>query len=281
MEVFRHRRQGHPVLRPAGPGNTRLDGRQVELHDLVEHRLWPGGETEQPLRPRIRLDQLHVRLGPARQAQVRQRLSIDGKQRRRGAVLGRHVGDGGPVGQRQRIQAGPEELHELSHDADLAQYLRHGQHEIGGGDPLRQFAGQTKPNDLWGREVHRLAQQHRLRLNAAHAPPQHSQTVDHGRVGIGADERIGAGDVRAVDLLHRHHLCQVLQVDLVHDPRPRRDHTQAIERPLSPAQQEISLPVALVFKLDVAREGAGHAEDVHLHRVIDHQIGGHNGIHPA
>ena len=40
-------------------------------------------------------------------------------------------------------------------------------------------------------EINRLAQHPRLRLDAAHAPADDAQPVDHRRVGIRADQRIG------------------------------------------------------------------------------------------
>ena len=40
---------------------------------------------------------------------------------------------------------------------------------------------------------HRLAEHRRLGLDAADAPAQHAQAVDHRGVRVGADERVGVG----------------------------------------------------------------------------------------
>ena len=40
----------------------------------------------------------------------------------------------------------------------------------------------------------------------------------------------------------------------------------------APAQERVALAVALVLELDVALEGAGLAEGVDLHRVVDDQV---------
>ncbi len=42
---------------------------------------------------------------------------------------------------RQVVEAGAEELDELADHAALAQHLRDGEHEVGGGDAFLQLAG--------------------------------------------------------------------------------------------------------------------------------------------
>ena len=66
---------------------------------------------------------------------------------------------------------------------------------------------------------------------------------------------------------------QVLQVDLVHDPRPRRHDAEVVEGALAPAQEGVALLVAPVLHLDVRLEGDACAELVDLHRVVDDQLG--------
>ena len=65
---------------------------------------------------------------------------------------------------------GPKILHELAHHARLAQDLRDGQHQVGGGGAGRQLAGQFEADHLGHQHVQRLAEHHRLGLDAAHAP---------------------------------------------------------------------------------------------------------------
>ena len=47
----------------------------------------------------------------------------------------------------------------------------------------------------------RLAEHGRLGLDAADAPAEHGETVDHRRVAVGADQRVGIGDGCAVGAL--------------------------------------------------------------------------------
>ena len=89
--------------------------------------------------------------------------------------------------------AGAVKLDELADDALLAEHLRHGQHQVGGRRPGRQFAVQLEPDDLRNQHRHRLAEHRGLGLDAADAPAEHAEAVDHRRVRVGADERVRVG----------------------------------------------------------------------------------------
>jgi hypothetical protein len=88
-------------------------------------------------------------------------------------------------------EAGAEELDELLDDALLAQHLGDAQHQVGGGGAFGQLAGELEADDLGHEHVHGLAEHDGLGLDAAHAPAQHAQAVDHGGVAVGADQRVG------------------------------------------------------------------------------------------
>src|SRR5690606_3017463 len=134
-----------------------------------------------------------------------------------GAVLGRHVADGGALGHRQAGGAFAAEFDELAHHLFTAQHLGDGQHQVGGGDAAAQLALELDAHDVRGQEIHRLAQHAGLGLDAAHAPAHHADAVDHGGVAVGAHQRIGVVDV----VLLVHAARQVFQVDLVHDAEAR------------------------------------------------------------
>ncbi len=76
------------------------------------------------------------------------------------------------------------------------------------------------------------------------------------------------------------HLAEELQVYLVDDARARRRHLEVAEGFLRPAQQGVPLCVALVLTLDVALKREYRAVQVHLHGVVYHQVGLHEGIYP-
>ena len=63
-------------------------------------------------------------------------------------------------------------------------------------------------------------------------------------------------------------------------PMPGRHDLEVAERLLGPAQQRVALEVSLVLALDVALIGHARAEGVDLHRVVDHEVDGHERIDP-
>ena len=107
------------------------------------------GRPEEPLR--LRSTPRPARPASASrpvQPQVGERLVVDREEADRRAVLGRHVGDRGAVGERQAREARAEELDELPDHALLAQHLGDGEHEVGRGRAARRAcraAGSRRP----------------------------------------------------------------------------------------------------------------------------------------
>ena len=140
--------------------------------------------------------------------------------------------------------------------------------------PSRSAPGQAHADDRGRAELERLAEHHGLGLDAADAEAEHAEAVDHRRVRVGADERVGHGDAVA----DRDDAAEVLEVDLVHDAHARRHDAEGAERALGPAQQQVALDVALVLALDVVRVGLQRAGLVDLHRVVDHEVARHQRV---
>ena len=137
--------------------------------------------------------------------------------------------------------------------------------------PARQLAVQPEAEHLGDQHRHRLAQHRRLGLDAPHAPAEHAEAVDHRRVGVGPQQRVGVG-LAALGVVEDDP-GEVLEVDLVDDPGVRRHHREVLEGPLAPAQEQVALLVALELALGVEAEGVAGAEGVDLDRVVDHQLG--------
>ena len=245
--------QRDAVLRALRPGQRRDDRRQVELEVLGEARLGVGVVPE-PLLLGVGLDQRDLLVGAAGELEVLGGLLVDREDRDRGAELRAHVADRGPVGQRQRRDAGAVELDELADDAVLAQHLGDRQHQVGGGRALGQVAVELEADDARDQHRHGLAEHRRLGLDAADAPADDADAVDHRGVRVGADAGVGVGRQLAVDLAGEHHAGEVLDVDLVHDAGAGRDDLEVVEGALAPAQELVALAVALVLDLDVALE---------------------------
>ena len=168
----------------------------------------------------------------------------------------------------ERADARAEVLDELPDHADLAQDLGHREHEVGRRRALAQRAGQPEADDLRHEHRQRLAEHRRLGLDAADAPAEHAEAVDHRRVRVGADERVGEGDAVA----HLDDAREVLEVDLVDDAGVRRHDAEVVERALAPAEERVALAVALELELDVALDREPRRELVDLHRVVDHEL---------
>jgi len=96
-------------------------------------------------------------------------------------------------------------------------------------------------DDVGRQEVNRLTKHPGLGLDAADAPADDADAVDHRRVGVGADERVGIPDA----VLFQHAAREVLEVDLVHDADARRDDLESVEGLRSPLQELVALLVAL------------------------------------
>ena len=235
---------------------------------------------------RVGLDELDPLGGAAGELEVAQRLGVDREDRARRAELRRHVADRRPVGEREVRHARAEELDELADHAVPAQHLRDGEHEVGGGRALLQLALELEADHARDEHRHRLAEHRGLGLDAADAPAQHAQPVDHRRVRVGPDERVGIGLHRVALAVARGLVAreddprEVLEVDLVHDAGVRRHHAQALEGALAPAQERVALLVALELLLGVDAEGVARAEDVDLHGVVDHELGGDERVDP-
>ena len=133
-------------------------------------------------------------------------------------------------------------------------------------------------DDPGHRLVQRLAEQDGLGLDPADAVAEDAEPVDHRRVRVRAHERVGVGDAPVGVLAVRHDRRQVLEVDLVDDPRSGGHDAQVAERGLRPAQQLVALAVALVLALHVDRERARAAPRVDLHRVVDDEVRGHQRV---
>ena len=267
----RHIRQRNAVLRATRPCQAGLHLAHIQVQGIGKFRFITG-LTPQALRFAVSLNAGNNLIRAATQAHVAQGFIIHREEAAGRAIFRCHVGDGGTVSQRQISQAITIKLHKLADHALGTQHLRHGQHQVGGGNALTQPASQLEANHLGDQHRHRLPQHGGLRLNAADTPAQHAQAVNHGGVRVGAHERIGPGPLLAVNLGRPHGLRQILKVDLVTDAGARRYHTEVVEGFLPPAQKLVTLAVALHLDLDVLRKGLVAGKAVHHHRVVNHQI---------
>ena len=276
--------QWYAVLRPLRPRERGLDRREVEC----DHIGIIGGRrainAPQSLRLGIGLDQGDLVRRPPGEFQIADGFLVDGEDRAGRAELRRHIGDRGAVGQGQSLQAVAEEFHEFIHDALLAQGLGDRQHQVGGRGACGQAARQLETDHLGNEHGHGLAEHGGFGLDAAHAPAEHTQAVDHRGVRIGPHQGVGIGEFAAVapatGAVRENHARQMLDVDLMDDAGVGRHHFEVAERRLAPAQEHVAFAVSAELDFIVVLERIGRAVLVHLHRVIDDQFGGRQRIDP-
>ena len=107
VEMIQRKRSGMPVPTEriaASPPNV------VSLMDALKRSL----AAEEAKTPQAATKAKKPKKAAAGQREIAARLFVDREVAHRGAVLGRHVGDGGAVGHRQRRAAFAEELDELA-----------------------------------------------------------------------------------------------------------------------------------------------------------------------
>ena len=119
----------------------------------------------------------------------------------------------------------------------------------------------------------RLAEHRRLGLDPADAPAEHAEAVDHRRVAVGADQRVGISDQLAILVLARPHgLREIFEIDLVADAGARGDDLEIVERRRAPFEEFIALGIALIFERDIVAERLGRAEFVDHHAMVDDEV---------
>lgn len=262
--------QGDVVLWAGGAGEAGDDGGQVQLQGVGEEGLMLGA-GEEALVFAEGFDNGHIFFAAACEAQIFQGTLVNGEEAHGSAILGGHVGDGGPVRERQGVHAGAEKLDKLADDAFFAQHLCEGEDSVGGRGPLGQLAFEAHAHHLGNEHADGLSQHGGFGLNTAHPPAQNPQAVNHGGMRVCTDEAV------AIELLvgpEEGHLCEVFEVDLVANAGVRGDGAEVLEGFLAPFEEGIALLVSFKLEGDVVVEGPGGAEEVHHDGVVNDQVHG-------
>ena len=274
-------RQSHAAFRTLWPGKRWHDRAEIEFKRIGEHRIRRCLGADQALCFRVFLDEINTRLFPARHGQIGQGFRIDGEEAAGRAIFGGHIRNRCAVGKRHRVEAGAIELNEFVDHTLFAQHLRDGQHKIGGGYAFFQLARQLEADDFRQQHGLRLAKHCGFRLDAAHAPTEHGQTIDHRGMRVGANECIGIGNfdrlclaTAILDFLFARPdgLRKIFQIYLMADARIGWHDREVFKRLLAPFQEAITLAIALIFEIDILFESLCGAEFVHNHRMVDDEI---------
>ena len=156
--------------------------------------------------------------------------------------------------------------------------MREGEHDVGRGDASGRRAVEPHANKFRFRDHVGLAEHDGLDLDAADAPAEHAERIDHRRVRVPADCKIGKGQRGCVRLVKQRDGGDLLQMDLVDDAGTGRKHLQALERALGPLEKLVALAVALELAREVDRFGIRRRVRIDLQRVVHHEGDRHAGI---
>ncbi len=163
------------VVRLARTGDGPADLREVDGDDPVIRGHRGRIVAEQPCRPAIILDERHLLVAPAGDAQIFDRAGIDRPETRRRAIFGSHVRQGRPIRDGHVGHGRPEEFQEAGDHPLGAQDLRGGKGEIRDRDAGSQFARQANADEFRNGQDVGLTKQHRLGLDAARRPSRPPQ----------------------------------------------------------------------------------------------------------
>ena len=137
---------------------------------------------------------------------------------------------------------------------------------------------ELEADDFGNQHGEGLAEHGGFGLDPADAPAEDAEAIDHGGVRVGADERIGVGLHPAAGGHAANHASEIFEIDLMADAGVRRNNFEILKSLLAPAEERVTLDVALEFELGVEAEGIDAAEAVHLDGVVDDQLGGEERI---
>ncbi|MNP02898.1 hypothetical protein D3C76_947630 [compost metagenome] len=258
-----------------GAGQGAYHGRQVEVqHPLVLGACQGVGPETRLLG--VGLHQPDLVVITAGEFEVVEGLLVDEEHGRGGAILRRHVGDGGPIAEGEGGGALAMELQVGADHLLLAQELGERQHQIRGGDAGLGLAGELDADDRRQPHPGGAPQHHVLRFEAPHPHSDDAEGIHVGGVAVGAHAGIRVGQA-AIGVDDGGHL---LQVDLVHDAVARRDHLYVLERLLGPVDEVEAILVAAI--LDGAVLGKGvrvEAAALHGQGVVDDKLHRHHWVH--
>ena len=264
----RGQRRAQAILWPPRPGQRQLDTIEVELEDGRVARRQAPARARAP-------DVGHRPRSPAVD-RGRDRLRADsrGPCRRAGRIpWWRHIP--APCWRWHRARRrparatpGPKNSTNLPTTPSLRSRSRHGQRDIGAEPAGPEAAGQPHAHDLGQAQGQWQPEHGAFGLEPTDAPAEHAHGVDHRRMAVGAQERVGQHPRLAVDRLERHDRRQVLQVDGVHDAGARREHLEPAEIARCPFHEPVALGIAADLDAHVAQEGTALAELVDADRVV-------------
>src|SRR4029077_1206616 len=115
-------------------------------------------------------------------------------------------------------------------------------------------------------------------FDAADAPTEDAEAVDHRRMRIGADERIGKSRPRTVLLFLKNDAREIFEIHLVANAGVRGNDFKILKAFLTPAQERVAFDIALHFKVGVEEKRARGTKLIDLHGMVDDELSGQEWI---
>src|SRR5205814_2376020 len=136
------------VLGPLWTGNARHDGVEIqfEFHGVVHVAL--TRYSPEALGLIVILECLAELIAAAGAAQVGESFLVHAKESHRGAILGSHVCDRGPIRDGKRGSAFAEELDKLANNLLLAEHFCDSQHQVSRSDAFLEGAREMNAHDF-------------------------------------------------------------------------------------------------------------------------------------
>ena len=125
----------------------------------------------------------------------------------------------------------------------LTQEFGHSQNDIGSRNTSWTSPGEFDAYDVWQTHHRGTAQHHIFGFQTTHTNGDNTQGINMGRMRISPNTGIREGH-SIMDLDYRGHL---LQINLVHDAIPRRDHVDVEKGVLAPIDKMKTFFVATFF----------------------------------
>ena len=223
-------REIYPVLRTFRPGNRRIDRVEIKFYDGGVIDVSFGWNAKHSLGLVVITDRVDLRVLAACISKIIERFFVDRKKSHRRPIFRGHIGDSCTVGRVKSSGALAKEFNKFSDNIRFTQHLSYSQNEVCRGRTLWQFAGQMHTHNVRRQKIHGLTEHSSLSLNAADAPADDTEAVDHRSVRIRSDKRIGK--INAFPL--KHAFRQILKIYLMDNTDSRRDDAKAVKRRRSP-----------------------------------------------
>lgn len=266
------------ILRAFRSGNGTRNRRKIKLDDFRVVDFARFRHAEKPLRLEIIAhdgDFLFVAPG---EAQVVERFFVNREKAHRRAVFRSHVGNGRAIGERERCRAFAEKFDKFADDLRRAENFRHAERKIRGEHAFRERSREVHADNFRRLEANRLSEHSCFRLDAADAPADDADAVDHCRVRVRSDDGIRVENRSRGRFFFKNNAREIFQIHLVADPDGGRHDGKRFERALPPLEQFVALGVAGKILFDVFAKRVGRSRVVDLHGVVDDHIHRHERL---